>query len=48
MDEFDLAQAMAEYLDSVDQPYNLTYLLAKAGEIGRDIEAGIAQDPYYE
>jgi hypothetical protein len=47
MEAFDLAQTMAEYCDSVGQPYNLQYLLDKANEIIEDFDKGIAQDPDY-
>jgi hypothetical protein len=48
MDEMNFAQAMADYLDSVDQPYNFVYLMNKAEEMIQDFDAGIAQDPDYE
>ena len=46
-DAFDLATAMAEYLDRIGQAYNFAYLLEKATVIVDDLDSGVATDPNY-
>jgi hypothetical protein len=44
----DLTECIRLFLDTRDIPYNFMYLNDIANKIADDLDAGIAQDPYYK
>lgn len=43
----DLTECIRQFLDNRNIPYNFMYLNDIANKIADDLDAGIAQDPYY-